>query len=448
MTATGSKVFYRNFNKRLSTIVRGKGIYLYDDEGRKYLDACSGSVSANLGHGNEEIAKTMGEQAATLAYTHMHSFGNEPAEQLARRVVEYSGQDYEAVYFVSGGSEATDTAIKLARQYYLERDGRSCKHKVISRWMSFHGNTIGAMSVSGKRGLRQKYDPYLFDSPHIEAPYCYRCPYGCGYPECGLRCAWELENCILREGPENVSAFMAEPIGGTSLSALRPPDDYYRVIREICDRYDVLLIFDEVMTGFARTGRHFAMEYFRVVPDILTFAKGVSSCYFPLGGVMVCGKVVEAIKKGSGRFTHGYTYSGNPLACTVGNKVVEIIQRERIAENAAKQGAYIKGRLAEMAKELPVIGDVRGEGLLVGVEFVADPATKRPFPAEAGFNAKLEHAGMKLGLALYPGGYSVNETSGDHRIISPPLNITSTECQLLMDLFQQALAQVCHELLG
>ena len=189
----------------------------------------------------------MGEQAATLAYTHMHSFGNEPAEQLARRVVEYSGQDYEAVYFVSGGSEATDTAIKLARQYYLERDGRSCKHKVISRWMSFHGNTIGAMSVSGKRGLRQKYDPYLFDSPHIEAPYCYRCPYGYGYPECGLRCAWELENCILREGPENVSAFMAEPIGGTSLSALRPPDDYYRVIREICDRYDVLLIFDKVM---------------------------------------------------------------------------------------------------------------------------------------------------------------------------------------------------------
>lgn len=342
-------VFLRDYSWEYPEIEYGKGIYIYDTEGKEYIDACSGAAVANLGHGSSEIARVMAEQAKKVAFTHLSRFITGPARELAQKIAEMTPGDLNYVYFVSGGSEATETAIKLCRQFFLERDGVTSKYKIISRWRSYHGNTIGALSISGKPDLRKKYGPLLLDFPHIPPAYCYRCEFGLTCDKCDNQCAWALEKAILREGPENVAGFIMEPITGSAAPGAHPRKEYYEIVREICDKYDILLIADEVMNGFGRTGRNFGVDNFGVIPDIVCIAKGVSSGYSPLGGAVVNERVMSVFRKGSGSFTHGHIYAGNPLSCAVGSAVLDIIKRDKLVENSERMGELL---LAKLRKEI------------------------------------------------------------------------------------------------
>jgi adenosylmethionine-8-amino-7-oxononanoate aminotransferase len=436
-------VFYRNLNWHYPKIVKGKGIYLYGEDGKRYIDGCSGSAVANIGHGNEEVAKAMEQQAKTIAFTHLSRFTTDAIANLADKIAEMTPGDLNKSYFVSGGSEATETAIKMTRQYFLERDGKTTKYKIIARKHSFHGNTIGALSMTGHVGRRRKYIPYLAEFPHIVAPYCYRCPYKESYPECGVRCAYALEEEIKEQGPENVAGFIAEPVVGSACPGMHPPKEYFSIIREICDKYDVLMIIDEVMAGFGRTGKNFGIDHYGVVPDIMTTAKGMSCGYSPLGAAVVSDKIYDTFAQGSGRFVHGHTYGGNPLSCAVGCVVLDIIKRENYIENARIQGDYLMEKLQKLY-EYPIVGDIRGKGLMIGIEFVKDQKTKEPFDTSANIQGKVTVSCLNHGLVVYPGGGSVDGIRGDHILIAPPINITGEEIDELFDCLEKGIKDVCE----
>lgn len=438
-------VFYRDLNWHYPKIVRGEGIYLYDEDGKDYIDGCSGSAVANLGHGNKEVAEAMKKQAETIAFTHLSRFTTDAIKNLADKVAALTPGDLNKCYFVSGGSESTETAIKMARAYFLERDGITSKFKIIARWNSFHGNTIGALSMTGHVARRRKYDPYLADFPHIVAPYCYRCPYDKTYPECGVKCAYALEEEILRQGPENVAGFIAEPVIGSAAPGVHPPKEYYSIIREICNKYDVLMIIDEVMAGFGRTGKNFGIDHYEVVPDMLTTAKGMSSGYSPLGATIVKDEIYEVFAGGSGKFVHGHTYGGNPLSCAVGCAVLDIIEREKLVENASIQGEYLMDKLQRLY-DYPYVGDIRGKGLMIGIEFVKDKATKEPFDVKKDVKGLVTRKALDHGLVIYPGGGSVDGVKGDHFLLAPPINITQAEVDELFDRLDKAIKETCEEL--
>ncbi|MDI3534766.1 MAG: hypothetical protein PWQ82_1131 [Thermosediminibacterales bacterium] len=438
-------VFYRNLNWHYPKIVKGEGIYLYDENGKRYIDGCSGSAVANIGHGNKEVAKAMEKQASTIAFTHLSRFTTDAIINLADKVAEMAPGDLNKCYFVSGGSESTETAIKMARTYFLERDGVTRKYKIISRWNSYHGNTIGALSMTGHTARRRKYDPYLINFSHIPAPYCYRCPYGQTYPECGLKCAYALETEILQQGAENVAAFISEPVIGSAAPGVHPPKEYYKIIREICTKYDILMISDEVMAGFGRTGKNFGIDHYEVVPDMLTTAKGMSSGYSPLGATVVRDEIYDTIAKGSGRFTHGHTYGGNPLSCAVGCIVLDIIKRENLVENARKMGEYLMEKLQSLYK-YPIVGDIRGKGLMIGIEFVKDKETKEPFDPKQNVQGLVTVKALNNGLVLYPGGGSVDGVRGDHELLAPPINITKDEVDELFEKLDKSIKEASDEL--
>lgn len=416
-------VFYRSVRKKYHVVERGDGIYLYDQAGKRYIDACSGSAVSNIGHGNPKVIAALTAQAEKVAFTHLSRWTSEPLQKLAGMVAEMAPGSLNKLYLVSGGSEATESALKMARQYYLERDGVSNKYKVISRWKTFHGNTIGALSMTGDN-RRKKYTPLLLDFPKISPPYCYRCAYGKEPSSCGMDCAWELERVLNLVGAESVAAFIAEPVIGAASGAVVPPDGYFKVIREICDRHDILFIADEVMTGFGRTGSMFAMEQFGVVPDLITVAKGMSAGYVPLGGVVVKDEIYETFKKGSGVFVHGHTYGGNPLAAAVAVAVLEVLREENLVENSRVMGRYLLEELQEKLSGSPVIGDIRGRGLMQGVELVNDRATKAPFEPKLNVAEKATNVLMEHGVVVYPGTGAADGVAGDHFLLAPPLIIT------------------------
>ncbi|HOU77581.1 MAG TPA: aminotransferase class III-fold pyridoxal phosphate-dependent enzyme, partial [Syntrophales bacterium] len=319
-------VFYRNLNRFYPAVRRGEGIYLYDTEGKAYIDGSGGAVVAALGHGLREIETAMLAQLGNVAFAHGSQFTSPAAVELAARLVAMAPDNMSRVYFLSGGSEAVETAVKMARQYQVDR-GKPMKFKVISRWTSYHGNTLGALALSGHTGRRRYYQPLIQHTPHIVPAYCYRCPCGRKPESCALECADDLEKTILYEGPDSVSAFLAEPVVGATAGALVPKDGYFQRIREICDRYDVLLIVDEVMTGIGRTGRNFAVDHWGVKPDMIVCAKGLGAGYYPVFGVITTEAVHRAIKEGNGNFVHGHTYSQNPLACATALAVLEYIEK-------------------------------------------------------------------------------------------------------------------------
>ncbi|MBA1336897.1 MAG: Aminotransferase, class III [Firmicutes bacterium] len=439
-------LFLRDYKWEYPEIEYGKGVYLYDTEGREYIDACAGAAAANLGHGSGEIAQVMAEQAKRVAFTHLSRFVTRPAYELAEKVAEMTPADLNYVYFVSGGSEATETAIKLCRQYFLERDGVTSKYKIISRWRSYHGNTIGSLSLSGKPDLRKKYGPLLLDFPHITPAYCYRCEYGLTCDKCGSRCAWDLEKAILREGPENVAGFIAEPITGSAAPGAYPVKDYYKIVREICDKYDILFISDEVMNGFGRTGTNFGIDNFDVIPDIMCIAKGISSGYSPLGGAVVSEKIISVFRKGSGSFTHGHTYGGNPLSCAVGSVVLDIIKRDGIVENSKRMGELLKAKLQNEIGSHAIVGDIRGMGLQLGVEFVKDKNTKEPFEKSVNLKSKLTKRGLENGIVLYPGGGSADTVRGDHILLTPPLNISEAHVDEIVVKLKKTIEDVSRNI--
>jgi adenosylmethionine-8-amino-7-oxononanoate aminotransferase len=420
----------RSFHKTFPSAVRGEGVYLWDENGKRYLDFCGSAAVNFIGHGVAEIPAAMAEQAKRLEFTHSSQFTTPIAEAYAQELLDFAGDHFRdgAVYFTCGGSESVETALKLARQYQVEV-GQVGRHQVLSRTQSYHGSTLGALSVSGNRRRRDMYLPMVREFAHIGVPYCYRCNYDCtdGCRNCGQEYAAELDAAIL-ENPEQVAGFIFEPVSGATLGAVLPPPGYLKSIAEICRKRGVLLIADEVMTGMGRTGRNFSVQRWGIEPDILLTAKGLSSGYAPLGAVILTKKIVDAIASGSGAFLHGFTYNSHPISLAGGRAVLHRIQKQNLVQAADSARPDSIGEALAIAlgalRELQAVGDVRGIGLLWGVEFVADQKTRQPFPPDSNFAGAVGQAALRRGLLVYPMQGCVDGIAGDHLLIAPPAIIT------------------------
>ncbi|MBS1677004.1 MAG: aspartate aminotransferase family protein [Actinobacteria bacterium] len=434
-------VIPRDFSADYPMAVSGDGVRIRDREGREYIDADSGAISViSVGHGVDEVVEAIAEQARRLAFVHNGQFENEPAEELARALADFAPGGLNRSTFVSGGSEGVETALKLARQYQVLR-GRPEKEIVISRERSYHGATLIALGLSGVPSRQEPYRPYFSPlTPKVHAPYAYRTIAGddAGSPD-------ELEAAILAAGPDRVAAFIAEPIGAAAAPGITPGPDYYREVRAICDRHDVLFIADEVVTGMGRTGRNFGIEHWDVEPDVIVTAKGLAGGYVPLGAVIAQDEIVELFEAEGASFVHGLTYESHPVACAAGVAVLAIIVRDRLVENAARQGDRLFSGLARLAEEHPVMGDIRGKGLLAGIEFVADLETKRPFDPGIGFAARIRAAAQEHGVMIYQGAAPYGG-AGDQILISPPLTVTGADVDEIVAGLDLALGDVRAQL--
>jgi hypothetical protein len=442
-----SAVLRRSFRKGFPSAVRGEGVYVWDADGKRYLDF-SGSAAVNLiGHGVREISAAMAEQAAQLEFVHTSQFTTRVAEEYARELLEFAGDNFRggAVYFTCGGSESAETALKLARQYQVEI-GQAKRYQVLSRKQSYHGSTLGALAVSGNKKRREIYLPMVRECEHVGIPYCYRCDYECadGCRNCGQQYAAELERAIEQTHGE-AAAFIFEPVSGATLGAVTPPPGYLESVADVCRRHGVLLIADEVMTGMGRCGRNFAVEHWNIAPDILIAAKGLSSGYAPLGAVLASKKVVDAIADGSGAFLHGFTYNAHPISVAAGRAVLRYLKLHRLVEasDSTRPGtaASLVREELEALRHLDVVGDVRGIGLLLGVEFVADRKTKQAFPAVKNFSGRVGQAAAKRGLLVYPMQGSVDGVSGDHLLLAPPAVITADQIEWAVGQLKAAIEE-------
>jgi adenosylmethionine-8-amino-7-oxononanoate aminotransferase len=431
-----------NLRSIAPTVQKGNGIYLYDSSGRRYIDGSSGPVVCNIGHGVKEIGEAYAAQAEKVAYVFRSHFTNEPVEKLAAMIAEMAPKDLGRVFFVSSGSEGTEMAAKIARQYYLERNELR-KELIISRWLSYHGITMGALSMSGHVLRRKNFVTSLLPYPKINAPYCYRCPENSKYPACKLACAYRLRETIQMIGEEYISAFIAEPVVGAAGGAITPPAEYYTIIREICDEFDILFIADEVMTGFGRTGLNFGIENWNVTPDMIVFAKGASAGYYPLAGVVISEKIYRVLRDGKkGIFAPGHTYSGTPMAGAVGVKVLEYLQKNNLIANVNQLKGYLMEQLKRLSRHT-IVGDIRGKGFLLGMEFVKDQKTREPFDfEESGYVANLiAQKAFENGLIIYPGTGTVNGHHGDHILIAPPFIIKKEQIDELISLLNQSIEE-------
>jgi adenosylmethionine-8-amino-7-oxononanoate aminotransferase len=431
-----TKMFPMSFDE-YPELVDGDGIYLYDGHGNDYLDATAGSMCCNIGHGVEEVAEAAFEQMRTLEYTTPFLTVSDQSRQYADELAAFLPDGFERTFMVSGGSEAVETAIKMARQYHLNT-GNPEKHVVIGCERSYHGMTLGALSATGVRGRRRPFMPMLQNWPKAPAPYPYRCSFCENAETCrdgGTECAKRLEEVVRDAGPEYVSAFIVEPIAGGARtnSGAVPGDEYFEVVREICDEYDILMIADEIITGMGRTGENFAMEHWDVDPDVFVTAKGMSAGYTPLGGAMPQDHVVEAFTDDDDDgFAHGHTFSFHPVSSAIARTVLDYVRRNDLVGNAADVGAYLHDR-AESLYEYDFVGDVRGKGLMLGVEFVEDRETKAPLEAGgSAFRDELLATAMSHGLVVWPGGGGVDGDGGDCILLTPPLTITRSQVDELM----------------
>ncbi|WP_288387946.1 aspartate aminotransferase family protein [uncultured Cobetia sp.] len=415
-----SHVLHRNLNQEYPTAVKGDGPYIVDREGRRYLDASGGAAVSCLGHSDEAVAQAIKDQVSQLAYAHTSFFTSDPMEQLADFLIERAPAGLDSVYFVSGGSEAVEAALKLARQYFVEIGQPQRKH-LIARRQSYHGNTLGALATGGNAWRRQQFEPLLINVSHVSPCYAYRDQQPDETPEAmGIRLAAELEAEILRLGADNVMAFVAEPVVGATLGAVTAVPGYFKRIREVCDRYGVLLILDEVMCGMGRTGSLFAAEQEGVTADLITIAKGLGAGYQPIGATLVSQRIRDAIANGSGFFQHGHTYIGHATACATALAVQQTIEARDLLTRVNVLGEGLKARLNERFAHHPHVGDIRGRGLFQGLELVADRDSKKPFDASLKLHARLKKAAMAEGLMCYPMGGTLDGRQGDHILLAPP----------------------------
>ncbi len=434
----------RSFRKQYPRAVRGERAWLWDEHGKKYLDLAGSAAVSFIGHGDAEIARAMAAQLGQLEFAHTSQFATGVAEEFARELLEFAGPPFSggAVYLAGSGSEAVETALKLARHYQVE-SGHEERYQVISRQQSYHGATLGAVAVSGNPRRRKEYLPMLREFAHIQTPYCYRCAYGCD--DCGTQYAAELERAI-GEAKGTAAAFICEPISGATLGAVAPPDGYFREVRRICDAHGLLWIADEVMTGCGRTGRNFAWEHWGSAPDIIVAGKGLAAGYAPLSAVIASRRVVEAIATGSGMFIHGFTFNAHPVSVAAGRAVMRRIRELRLVEAAdsAKSGSLATefGEALEKLRECECVGDVRGLGLLWGVEFVADRKTKAAFDPAAGFAGRVFEAAQRRGVLVYPMQGSVDGYRGDHLLLAPPAVTTAAEVRAGIAELRAAIREV------
>lgn len=437
-----SNLFYQSKSAR-PMLDRAEGIYMWDKSGKRYIDGSSGAMVSNIGHSNPAVLAAMRAQMDKSTFGYRLHFQTESSEELARKTAALAPEGLNKVFFVSGGSEAVESALKLARQYALTR-GQSQRYKVISRYPSYHGCTLGALAITGYAPMSAPFDPMMRAMPKIPAPRAYLDGLDPDDPATGLHYADMLEDKILQEGPETVLAFVVEPVGGASTGALVPPAGYMQRIRQICTQYGVLLIHDEVMTGGGRTGRFFGAEHWQVSPDLIALSKGFGGGYVPLGAVVARDDIVEAVM-GAGGFIHGFTYAGNPMACAAGCAVLDQIEQHDLTGNAARMGMALDARLRSLMQRYALIGDVRGKGLLTAFELMADRTSKAPLPKDLNAHARLVDIAYDNGLIIYSrrtrGGLS-----GDHFLVCPPMIVTEDQIDEITDILDRSIAQYMSEI--
>jgi adenosylmethionine-8-amino-7-oxononanoate aminotransferase len=418
--------------------VGGKGIEIFDRDGRRYIDASGGAAVSCLGHAHPDVLAALHAQLDALAYAHTGFFTSEPAERLADALVADAPSGLSRVYLVSGGSEAVEAALKMARQYFVET-GEPQRRRVIARKQSYHGNTLGALAAGGAAWRREPFRPLLIEAHHIDPCYAYRYRLAGESEEAyAARAAQALEDEILALGPETVMAFIAETVVGATLGAVPPVADYFKRVRAICDRYGVLLILDEVMCGMGRTGTLHACAQEGVAPDLMTIAKGLGGGYQPIGAVLLSGAVFEAFAGGSGFFQHGHTYMGHPMAAAAGLAVQEVIRRDHLLDNVVAMGARLRRRLEERFANCAYVGDIRGRGLFQGVELVADRAGKAPFDPALKLHARVKREAMARGLMVYPMGGTIDGRAGDHVLIAPPFIVEAGQIDTIVERLGEA----------
>ena len=432
-----SHVFYRKLGRDFPRIVRGDGCYLYDENGKRYLDAVGGAYVANLGHSNPEIADALARQARSFGYLSGTAFTHGPVEELAAELAATLPGDLDKLYFLSSGSEAVEAALKLARQYWVE-SGKPGKHKIIALAPGYHGNTLLALSASAREHYKTMFREWLVDVHRVPASYPYRCRCRGQDPQCPVCSGAVLEDAIERLGSDTVAAFIAEPVGGSSTGASTPRPEYFHRIREICDRHRVLFIADEILCGAGRTGTWWSIEPYGVAPDIMTLGKGISGGYAPLSAVAAPERILDAIAGGSGDFLHAQTFSHHPVACAAGLAAVRYLKRHKLVERCSQLGVVLHQRLATL-KALRHVGDVRGRGLLAGIEFVEDKATRAPFPRTARFAETFTDAALEAGLTVWPNVGHADGVNGDLVLVAPPFIITEGEIDEVVALLARAL---------
>ena len=443
-----SRVFPRQIKGTLPTAAYGDGVYIVDTDGKRYIDASGGAAVSCMGHSDEDIRRAIKQQVDTLAFAHTGFFTSQPAEELAEVLVDGAPAGIERVYFLSGGSEAIETSLKMARQYFLET-GQPERRHFIARQQSYHGNTLGALAIGGHEARRRPYQPLLVDATHISPCYAYRGQQADeSEEEYGLRVADELETAIVSQGPETVAAFVAETVGGATSGVIPPVPGYFKRIREICDRYGVLLILDEIMCGMGRTGTMHACEQDGIAPDLMTIAKGLGAGYQPIGAVLVSGQVYDAFAQGSGAFQHGHTYMGHPTACAAALAVQKAIHERNLLENVGRQGDLLETALVERFGNHPHIGDIRGRGLFRGLELVAERASRQPFDPAQRLFAKIKKEAMANGLVCYPGNGTADGVSGDHVLLAPPFIVTADQIGEIVDKLGTAIDAALESLPG
>ncbi|WP_313371589.1 aspartate aminotransferase family protein [Achromobacter animicus] len=428
-----TRILHRSLRHTPPVAVRGQGVWIHDSAGRAYLDGSGGAAVSCLGHNHPDVQAALHAQIDALAYAHTSFFTTEVAEKLAARLVADAPAGTSHAYFVSGGSEAVEAALKMARQYFVEI-GQPQRRHIIARRQSYHGNTLGALAVGGNAWRRAQFAPLLIDVEHVSPCYAYRDQRSDETADqYGERLAQELDAAILRLGPDSVMAFVAEPVVGATSGAVTAVPGYFRRIREVCDRHGVLFIADEVMCGMGRTGTLYAVEQEGVTPDLITIAKGLGGGYQPIGAVMAQQHIVQAMQQGSGFFQHGHTYLGHALACAASLAVQDVIRRDGLLERVRVQGAGLAQRLHAALGEHPHVGDIRGRGLFMGVELVQDRATKQPFDPELTLHARIKREAMARGLMVYPMGGTLDGRQGDHVLLAPPFIISDDELDQLTE---------------
>lgn len=431
--------------KQPPTAVKAEGAVITDSTGKEYLDFSSGVAVVGIGHGVKEIRDAVAEQMDKFSFIYRGMFASEAILRLSKQIIDLAPKGMGRVFFCSGGSEANESAIKIARQYHID-NGNPSKYKIISRWASYHGNTLGTLSVGGRTSWRTPYDPYLLQMPKIPQCNCYHCPLKMVYPECKCQCAYELERVIKAEGPETVSAFIFETVVGAAGGTIIAPKEYFKIIKGICDKYGVLMIDDEVITGFGRTGKNFAIEHYGVTPDLMVIAKGMGSGYLPIGGVIVHKKIVDAIEQGSGRLIHSFTYAGHAVSCAAASAVLKYLVDHNLIDQAGIMGEILLKKLKTL-EEIPMVGQVRGLGMMTGISFVKNKETRESYDPKYAIADQIHALCFERGLMVLPATVGTEDgIRGDALMINPPFIVTEEQMNKAVAILKEVIIEVYNEI--